>query len=776
MGQKTTRARRAAVAVLTVAASAAAWLAAPGSAAAAPGAAPLACAAPGRGVTACETAASAAAPAAGAISPAQSGTAPAGYSPAQLQAAYHLPSASAGTKKTVAVVAPYDDPDAASDLAAYRSQFGLPACAQTLSQSAPQCLTEISESGALITPGSGTAPAANTSWALQTSAQLDAISAACPECQFLLVEVNSPTISDIGAGVNFAADLGAKVITIGDAQPETSADPTSDTAYFDHPGVAITAAAGNSGYSGTGVDYPAASQYVTAVGGTTLTPAGTGTCTTALAGARGWCESAWDDAQGVTTSGCALYDPEPAWQASGLPAADTGCGGLRMVADVSADADPATGIAVYDSYGEGGWQGGTGIGGTSVAAALIAGVYAIAGTPAPGTYPASYPYADAGGLNDISTGSTSTSTCTPSYLCTAGPGYDAPTGLGTPDGVSAFLPAFLPAGPVAFNPAHGTEEMYATGTSGTPFQDSWSSATGWSGWANLSGVIASKPAALFNPASGSMQVYGVASTGTTYEDSWTPAGGWAGWTSLGLGATLDGSLAAVYDPVDGAMQVYGIGRNGTTYEDSWTSARGWTGWTSLGGTLDGSLAAVYDPMDGATEIYGVASNGTTYEDSWTPAGGWAGWKSLGGDVKDSVAAFYDPASGSMQVYALGPAGTSYVDSWTPAGGWAGWANLGGTLNGGLAAGYDPLDGAMEIFGVASNGTTYEDSWTSAGGWAGWKSLGGDVKDSLAAVYDPASRSMQVYALGPDELAYVDSSTPAGGWAGWANLGGTFADL
>jgi hypothetical protein len=499
MGQKTTRARRAAAAVLTAAALAAGWLAAAGPAAAAPGSAaaalaavPLACAAPGRGVTACETVASAAAPAVGAVRPAQSGTAPAGYSPAQLQAAYRLPSAGAGTKKTVAVVAPYDDPDAASDLAAYRTQFGLPACAQTLSQSAPQCLTEISESGALIAPGSGTAPAANTSWALQTSAQLDAISAACPECQFLLVEVNSPTISDIGAGVNFAADLGAKVITIGDAQPETSADPTSDSAYFDHPGVAITAAAGNGGYSGTGVDYPAASQYVTAVGGTTLTPAGTGACTTALAGARGWCESAWDDAQGVTTSGCSLYDPEPAWQVSGLPAADTGCAGLRTVADVSADADPATGIAVYDSYGEGGWQGGTGIGGTSVAAALVAAVYAIAGTPAAGSYPASYPYANTGGLNDITTGSTSTSTCTPSYLCTAGTGYDAPTGLGTPDGVSAFLAASLPGGPVSYDPVSAALGVSTNGSNGTTFQNSWKAASGWSGWANLSGSTAGR--------------------------------------------------------------------------------------------------------------------------------------------------------------------------------------------------------------------------------------------------------------------------------------------
>jgi hypothetical protein len=346
---------------------------------------------------------------------------------------------------TVAVIAPYDDPDVASDLAAYRAQYGQPPCPQTLSASGPPgCLTEISESGALITPGSGTAPAANASWALQTSAQLDAVSATCPNCKILLVEVNSPAITDIGAGVNFAADLSAQVITIGVAQPETGTDPTWDTAYFQHPGIAITAAAGNSGYATTGVDYPSASPQVTAVGGTTLTPAGTGACTTALAGTRGWCEQAWNDADGATTSACSLYETEPSWQKADLPAADTGCGSLRTVADVSADADPATGIAVYDSYGEGGWQPAP-TGGTSVAAAIVAGAYALAGVPAATSYPASFPYAHSTGLNDVTTGTNTTTTnptCSPAYLCTAGTGYDAPTGLGTP----AFTTAFTAAG------------------------------------------------------------------------------------------------------------------------------------------------------------------------------------------------------------------------------------------------------------------------------------------------------------------------------------------
>jgi hypothetical protein len=373
---------------------------------------------------------------------AQSGTAPAGYSPAQLQDAYQLPSATAGSQMTVAVIAPYDDPDVASDLAVYRSQYGQPLCPQTLSMSEPKCLTVISESGALITPGSGTAPSVNPSWELRASAQIDAVSATCPNCKILLVEVNSAAVTDIGTGVNWAADLGAQVVTIGDAQPEIGTEPTLDSAYFQHPGMAIIAAAGDGGYSTAGVNYPAASSYVTAVGGTTLTPAGTGTCTTALAGLRGWCEQAWNDAGGASASACSLYETEPSWQKADLPTADTGCGSLRTVADVSADADPATGIAVYDSS-ESGWQaaGSDGTGGTSVAAAIVAGAYALAGAPAAGTYPASFPYAHPTGLNDITTGNNNNAanpTCSPAYLCTAGTGYDGPTGLGTPAFITAF--------------------------------------------------------------------------------------------------------------------------------------------------------------------------------------------------------------------------------------------------------------------------------------------------------------------------------------------------
>jgi Ricin-type beta-trefoil lectin domain len=358
-----------------------------------------------------------------------------------------LPSVGAGNLQTVAVVAPYDDPNAAADLAIYRSNYALNPCTST-----DGCFREVNESGQPIPPN---APAGNTGWALTTSAQLDAVSAVCPNCHILLVEVNSPGITNVGTGVTTAVALGATAITIGVSQPEVTADTSYDSDYFASTrGVAVTVAAGNNGYQppGSPLGYPAASQYVTAVGGTTLTPAGSGTCTAAQAGLRGWCESAWnglaDTANPVgTESGCSLYDPQPTWQAG---PAGTSCGSQRESVDVTADADPATGIAVYDSDGEGGWQA-TGTGGTAVAAAIVAAVYALAGTSAAGTYPAAYPYSHPGSLNDVASGNNlapSQAGCTPTSLCTAGTGYDGPSGLGSPRGTLSFTAAGSQTGPL----------------------------------------------------------------------------------------------------------------------------------------------------------------------------------------------------------------------------------------------------------------------------------------------------------------------------------------
>jgi hypothetical protein len=326
--------------------------------------------------------------------------APEGYGPSDLDSAYDLPSSTAGGGETVAIVDAYDDPTAEADLQVYRAQYGLPAC-----DTANGCFTKVAQDG------SDNYPAPDPSWSTEISLDLDSVSAICPNCHILLVEANSNSDSDLYTAENEAVSLGAKFVSNSWAGLEDPSEVTADQTTFDHPGVVITAATGDDGY---GPLYPAASQYVTAVGGTSLTQD--------ASVARGWTESAWSGGG----SGCSSYEPKPSWQT------DTGCAS-RTEADVSAVADPNTGVAVYDTTGDTGW----GVwGGTSLATPIIASVYALAGTPVSGTYPSSYPYADAGALNDVTSGSNGS--CSPAYLCTAGAGYDGPTGLGTPEGTDAF--------------------------------------------------------------------------------------------------------------------------------------------------------------------------------------------------------------------------------------------------------------------------------------------------------------------------------------------------
>jgi len=334
------------------------------------------------------------------------GASPSGYNPPDLQSAYKLPSSTAGSGQTVAIVDAYDDPKAEADLGVYRSQFGLAACT-----TANGCFRKVNQSG-------GTKyPRANGGWAQEISLDLDMVSATCPNCHILLVEASSSSLTNLGTAVNEAAKLGATEISNSYGGGESSSDTSYDTSYYNHPGIAITVSSGDSGY---GVQYPAASQYVTAVGGTTLNRA---------SNTRGWSETAWSGAG----SGCSAYDLQPTWQTSALSAqGSSGCS-KRVVADVSAVADPNTGVSVYDSYSYQGMSGWLVFGGTSVASPIIASVYALAGNTV--TY-GSYPYSHTTSLFDVTSGSNGS--CGGSYLCTAGPGYDGPTGMGTPNGAGAF--------------------------------------------------------------------------------------------------------------------------------------------------------------------------------------------------------------------------------------------------------------------------------------------------------------------------------------------------
>src|SRR5215475_1792890 len=385
---------------------------------------------------------------------------PSGYGPADLDNAYKL-SSSGGSGETVAIVDAYNDPTAASDLAVYRSQFGLPACTV-----ASGCLQIVNQNGA-----PSPLPPNNSGWAGEESLDLDMVSAICPNCHIILVEATSASDANLYAAEDRAVTMGAKFVSNSWGGPEYSGQTTDDS-HFNHPGVAITVSSGD---SGTGAQFPATSRFVTAVGGTHLVTA---------SNSRGWTETAWNDAG----SGCSAFDAKPTWQT-----VSTSCT-RRAEADVSAVADPATGVAVFQTFGASGW---VVYGGTSVAAPVIAGVYALGGTPGASDYPASYPYSHTGNLFDVTSGSNGTCGAP---LCTAGTGWDGPTGLGTPNGTAAFTAAGGTVGVTVNNPGNqtstvGTPVSLTMTASGGTGSFSWS-ATGLPAGLSInasSGVISGTP-------------------------------------------------------------------------------------------------------------------------------------------------------------------------------------------------------------------------------------------------------------------------------------------
>ncbi|MDE3074531.1 MAG: peptidase S8, partial [Chloroflexota bacterium] len=163
---------------------------------------------------------------------------PAGYGPSDLQSAYALPSSTAGAGAMVAIVDAYDDPDAENDLAVYRSQYGLPPCT-----TANGCFQKVNQSGA-----ASPLPNPSGSWSEEISLDLDMVSAVCPNCRILLVEANSNQLTDLGAAVNAAASLGARAISNSYGGSEFSSEANYESAYYNHPGLAVTASSGDSGY------------------------------------------------------------------------------------------------------------------------------------------------------------------------------------------------------------------------------------------------------------------------------------------------------------------------------------------------------------------------------------------------------------------------------------------------------------------------------------------------------------------------------------------------
>ena len=321
---------------------------------------------------------------------------PSGYSPSDLRSAYKVTS-SGSSSYTIAIVDAYGYPNAEADLAIYRAQYGLASCT-----TANGCFKKVNQNGV-----QGSYPRTDTGWDQEQALDLDMASAMCPNCKIILVQASTSSLGNLAKAVNTAVTMGANAVS--NSYGGSESGTTSFEGSWNHTGVAVTVSSGDSGY---GVQFPASSPHVTAVGGTSLTHA---------SNSRGWNEVVWNGAG----SGCSGVYQKPVWQSDGNCA-------RRTVADVSAVADPNTGVAVYGpvSSRRSGWMV---FGGTSVAAPLVAGVYgANGGTANFGQDP----YNHTSALFDVTSGSNGS--CAGSYLCTGAAGYDGPTGLGTPNGTTAF--------------------------------------------------------------------------------------------------------------------------------------------------------------------------------------------------------------------------------------------------------------------------------------------------------------------------------------------------
>ena len=377
-----------------------------------------------------------------------------GYGPTQFLGAYNLTGFSSSTQPLViAIVDAYDDPTIATDLDTYSSTYGipqLPACDGPIASSTVACFQKSDQNGGTNYPAT-----VNSSWALETSLDVEIAHAICQDCSIMLVEADTSFLPDLLTAIDTAVANNALVVSGSWGANEFSSETDYDS-HFQKTGVAFTFSGGDNGYRTT---YPAASQYVTAVGGTTL----------ALDGNSYLSESAWNG----TGSGCSLYEPKPAWQT------DADCAN-RTMNDVSADADPGSGAAIYDSTPYTGTSGWFEVGGTSLSSPLIAGVYALQGVSsgiAANSLP--YVYGNIYNLNDVAEGSNGS--CGGSYLCTAVLGYDGPTGLGTPAGIGAFFP-----GPpdYSFSASPASQSVF-TGTS-TNYTLTTAPSGGFSGSVDLS--------------------------------------------------------------------------------------------------------------------------------------------------------------------------------------------------------------------------------------------------------------------------------------------------
>jgi hypothetical protein len=558
------------------------------------------------------------------ITPDQSGPPSTALTPADLQSAYDLPSATAGGGQTVTIVDAGDDPTAESDLAVFRSHYGLPPCT-----TANGCFTKVNQVGE-----ASPLPPVVSGWPTEESLDLDTVSAICPNCNIRLIEADDASNTNLIIAEVRAFAMGAKFISNSFSGPEYPGE------YWPYEaGTAVTVSAGDYGYQD---GFPATSPDVTAVGGTTLAKDSSVP--------RGWDETVWgngaegEDGDG-TGSGCSAYEPQPSFQQD-IPQLDAVCT-KRAFADVSADANPASGLAIYDTTGEGGWLQ---VGGTSLASPLIAATYALAGTPAAGTDPNSYPYHDknqSSDLNDITQGSNGN--CG-NVLCNAGKGWDGPTGLGTPHGVKAFESS--PQGTISGRVTSASTGDPVSGVAIAAEPGNYATRTGANGDYELSvaaGTYTSLAATEYGYHPGTDSGIAVTAGHTTTENfalTAEPSGTLSGTVTDGSGegwplhakVTVPGDPDSPFwtSPYTGAYRItlpqgsysLGISTDYPGYKSATVQVTVGAA-TTQDFTLDANLAACTAPgygPDGLTESFTGWSGGTP-QDGWTVTSpGGAGWR------------------------------------------------------------------------------------------------------------------------------------------------------
>jgi hypothetical protein len=406
--------------------------------------------------------------------------------PGNLLSAYGLGGISPASTQTIALVDAYDDVGAEADLEVFSKRFGLPSCT-----TANGCFQKVNQAGN-TTPLPASSGGPERGWAQEIATDVEVAHGVCESCHILLVEAQSNSNLDLFTAEQTAAALGATEISNSWGGEEGS----SDSSAFNHPGIVITASSGDNGYlnwfSGapaSAANYPASSPHVVAVGGTRLL----------LTPEKAWREeSVWNDGgvnkgtlegAGAGGGGCSTHFAAPSWQLHAADWAAVGCGSGRAVADVSADADPFTGVAIYDSTENPEKESGWGmIGGTSVASPIIAATYALAGGAQGVAYPARTLYENESSapatLHDVlvgsngkcdkqfdfgtassgcSSGEEASASCAATLICLSSAGYDGPSGVGTPAGIAAFVPAAgsraeapAPSAPAPAAPAPGS--------------------------------------------------------------------------------------------------------------------------------------------------------------------------------------------------------------------------------------------------------------------------------------------------------------------------------